>query len=109
MAEWILDHPEVVLAIAVVPIASWLIHEFRRIYQQNKDQSETLNKRMDNADRKLDSHLREGIGVHRALERLETESKARGRELSNMARTLERLEEQTRKHHENGGRHGKSQ
>ena len=101
MAEWILDHPEVVLAIAVVPIASWLVHEFRRVYQQSKEQSDELRTRMDKSDRKMEEHLREGVGVHRALERNATNMK-------NLEKAFDRLREELQRHNENGGRHGKA-
>ena len=86
----------VLFAVVATPIGLWVLREFR-----------VQNKRIDKREHEHDEHIREGVHVHRSLERLETQGTARDRELKTLRRAVERIEEETRRHNENGGRHAK--
>jgi len=51
----------VVFACVATPVGLWILREFR-----------TLHKRVDKHADEMDDHIKEGVFVHRSLERIET-------------------------------------
>ena len=91
MNDWyfFIEIVTVVFLVIASPVGLWIIREFR-----------TLHKRVDKHAEEMDAHIREGVDVHRALERNAVNMK-------HLEKAVDRLREETRRHHENGGRHGK--
>ena len=78
-----------VFLVVATPIGVWIIREFR-----------TLHKRVDKHADEMDEHISNGVRVWTSLERSATK-------IEHLTKVVERLEQETRRHNENGGRHGK--